>query len=455
MLGSIDLEASRTVDLLVNEINTIEPLEMFGEVVSMRGQTLNVRISSKNVTVGLRCKIITKNKQRVYGEVTAFDTRTATVMAFQPLLDIYPGAKVIFLPTHAYIYPDLSWVGRVINGLGEPIDGKSNLYRGKTGLNIHGTPPPAHQRGKITQRIDVGVRCINAFLTCCQGQRMGIFSGSGVGKSTLLSMLVRFTECDVCVIGLIGERGREVKEFIEDTLGEKGLQKSIMVVATGDEPPLMRREAAFMTLTIAEYFRNQGMSVLCVMDSVTRFAMAMREIGLSNGEPPTTKGYTPSVFSELPRLLERAGPGIEENGKRGDITAFFTVLVDGDDHNEPISDAVRGILDGHIVLDRSIAARGQFPSVNILQSVSRTVHHSQTPEEQIIAKQARKALNLYEDMIDMVRIGAYREGQDPEVDRALAINHSLVDFLSQEPLEYTNLENSFAQLNAILNPEES
>jgi flagellum-specific ATP synthase len=281
---------------------------------------------------------------------------------------------------------------------------------------------------------------------------MGIFAGSGVGKSMLMSMLARYTECDVCVIGLVGERGREVKEFIENALGEEGLKRSIMVVATSDEPALMRREAAYFAITLAEYFRDQGMSVLCMIDSVTRFAMAQREIGLSAGEPPTTKGYTPTVFAELPKLLERAGPGIEDpqTGKAGTITGIFTVLVDGDDHNEPIADAARGILDGHIVLERAIAERGHFPAINILRSVSRMVPACHSEEQNKLVRQARSILATYEDMADMIRLGAYRKGSSTEVDRAMDFYPKIMEFLAQDSNEETDLIESFQRLEQVL-----
>ena len=279
------------------------------------------------------------------------------------------GCRVALVETNPVIYPDPSWLGRVIDGLGRPIDGKGPLVKGSQPYAIRRAPPPAHQRQRVGGKLDLGVRALNQFLTCCQGQRMGIFAGSGIGKSTLLSMIARYTSADVSVIGLIGERGREVQEFIHDDLGPDGLARSVLVVSTSDESPLLRRQAAHLTLAVAEYFRDRDQRVLCLMDSVTRFAMAQREIGLSAGEPPASKGYTPTVFAELPKLLERAGPGTGA----GSITGLFTVLVEGDDHNEPISDAVRGILDGHIVLERTVAERGRYPAINVLRSISRTL----------------------------------------------------------------------------------
>jgi flagellum-specific ATP synthase len=296
---------------------------------------------------------------------------------------------------------------------------------------------------------------MNVFTTCCRGQRLGVFAGSGVGKSVLLSMLAKNADCGAVVVGLIGERGREVREFVEETLGEEGLRRAVVVVATSDEPALKRRQAAYMTMAIAEYLRDQDLEVLCMMDSVTRFAMAQREIGLAAGEPPTTKGYTPTCFTELPKLLERAGPGpVRPDGTAaGPITAIFTVLVDGDDHNEPIADAVRGILDGHIVMERAIAERGRFPAINVLKSISRTMPGCHQPHERAIVTEARRALSAYSNMEELIRIGAYRTGADPQVDRAILLNPALEAFLSQDKDEATSLDESFARLDEIVQSE--
>jgi ATPase FliI/YscN family len=298
-------------------------------------------------------------------------------------------------------------------------------------------------------KLDLGVRSINAFLTCCRGQRMGIFAGSGVGKSTLMSMMARNSDADVNVIGLIGERGREAREFIEDTLGEEGLRRSVVVVATSDQASLLRRRAAHMTLAVAEYFRDQGADVLLMVDSVTRFAMAEREIGLAVGEPPASKGYTPSVFAELPSLLERAGPGA---AGQGSITGLFTVLVEGDDHSEPVADAVRGILDGHIVLDRSIAERGRFPPINVLKSVSRAMPACNTAPENAVVRRARRLLSVYEEMADLIRLGAYRQGTNPEIDEAIRLHPHLEAFLAQGRQDSGSLDEVYHGLEAILAP---
>jgi flagellum-specific ATP synthase len=334
----------------------------------------------------------------------------------------------------------------VVNARGEPADGKGPLPPGPSPYPFRAVPPPAHARRRVGAPLDLGVRALNAFATCCCGQRMGIFSGSGVGKSVLLSMLARNTRSDVTVIGLVGERGREVQEFLQDDLGEEGLKRSVVVVSTSDEPALMRRQAAYLTLAIAEYFRDGGKDVLVLMDSVTRFAMAQREIGLSAGEPPTTKGYTPTVFVELPRLLERAGPGTGE----GTITGLFTVLVDGDDHNEPVADAVRGILDGHIVMERAIAERGRYPAINVLKSVSRTMPRSCDAQYLPVVLRAKRMLSIYADMEELIRLGAYRPGSNAEVDEAMCLIPALEAFLAQGKEEATNLSDGYRRLAQIL-----
>jgi flagellum-specific ATP synthase len=334
----------------------------------------------------------------------------------------------------------------VVNALGEPIDGKGPLLQGPSPYPFRSPPPLAHARRRVGAPLDLGVRALNTFMTCCRGQRLGIFSGSGVGKSVLLAMLARYVVADVAVIGLVGERGREVQEFLQDDLGEAGLARSVVVVSTSDEPALMRRQAAHVTLAIAEYFRDEGQDVLVLMDSVTRFAMAQREIGLSAGEPPTAKGYTPTVFTELPRLLERAGPGTEQ----GTITGIFTVLVDGDDHNEPIADAVRGILDGHIVMERQIAERGRYPAINVLKSVSRTMPRAADPAYLPAITRARQVMATYADMEELIRLGAYRAGTSAEVDEAIRLHQPLEAFLAQSKEEATSLAEGYRRLAEIV-----
>ena len=372
---------------LLKEIDEIATLTRFGRVARIEGLAVEVTGAQGAVSLGGQVRLTLSNHKKIPCEVVGFRDGRALVMPLGALDGIALGARADFDDRPPAIFPSQAWLGSVIDGFGQPIDGKGPLPAGPIAYPIKAAPPPATTRARVAGKLDLGVRALNAFATCCKGQRMGIFSGSGVGKSTLLAMLARNSDADAIVIGLSGERGRELKEFIEDDLGEEGLKRSIVVAATSDEAPLVRRQAAYVAMTVAEQLRDQGLHVLLLMDSVTRFAMAQREIGLSAGEPPASKGYTPTVFAELPRLLERAGPGV--NGSRGSITGLFTVLVEGDDHNEPISDAVRGILDGHIVLDRAIAERGRFPAINILKSVSRAMPGCNTETEQTLVSRAR------------------------------------------------------------------
>ncbi|MDO9460266.1 MAG: flagellar protein export ATPase FliI [Alphaproteobacteria bacterium] len=434
-----------SLQTLLRKIEQIQTYCFYGRVASVQGLLIEVS-GIHSVSVGSRGTIYARDSQEIICEVVGFRQERALCMAFGPLEGIGLGCKVVITAHDPSIRPASSWLGRVINAMGEPIDGKGPLGAGPNSYALRASPPPAHSRQIVGSKINLGVRAINSFVTCCRGQRMGIFAGSGVGKSVLLSMLAKNTDSDVSVIGLIGERGREVREFIEENLGEEGLKRSVIIVATSDEPALMRRQAAYMTLAVAEYFRDQALDVLCLMDSITRFAMAQREIGLSGGEPPTSKGYTPTVFSELPKLLERAGPGVS----KGSITGLFTVLVEGDDHNEPVADAVRAILDGHIVLERSIAERGRYPAINVLRSVSRTMPKCNLPEQTALISRARKLLAVYEDMAEMVRLGAYRAGADAEVDEAVRRFPLLDKFLEQRPDESTAFNDEFLYLAEIL-----
>ncbi len=437
---------------LLAAIDRIDPLTVSGRVAAVNGLLIETRGGLTRLSVGARAEIQRRADGPLACEVVGFRENCALLMPFGPVEGVAPGAEIRIAPEAASVRPTLAWRGRVIDAFGQPIDGKGALPQGPTPYLLRAPPPPAHARGRVGGRLDLGVRAMNIFTTCCRGQRLGVFSGSGVGKSVLLSMLAREASCDAVVVGLIGERGREVREFIEETLGEAGLKRAVVVVATSDEPALKRRQAAHLTLAIAEYLRDQDLQVLCLMDSVTRFAMAQREIGLAAGEPPTTKGYTPTVFTELPKLLERAGPGpIRPDGtEAGSITGLFTVLVDGDDTNEPISDAVRGILDGHIVMDRAIAERGRFPAINVLKSISRTMPACQTPEERLITADARQVLAAYANMEELIRIGAYRAGADASVDRAIRLNPALEAFLAQDKNEVESLESAFSRLADIL-----
>lgn len=431
---------------LVAAVERIPTYRYYGRVSAVQGMLLEIGGVDDLLAVGSRCFVGTRDRRRVPCEVVGFRQGRALLMAFGTVDGIGVGSRAEIADSDPVIYPHRSWLGRVVNALGEPLDGKGPLPMGPAPYAIKASPPAAHKRQRVRGKIDLGIRAINTFLTCCRGQRMGIFAGSGVGKSSVMSMMTRYTAADVVVIGLIGERGREVQEFIQDDLGPEGLARSVVVVATGDESPLMRRQAAYMTLAIAEYFRDLDRDVLCLMDSVTRFAMAQREIGLSAGEPPASKGYTPSVFAELPRLLERAGPGTGQ----GSVTGLFTVLVEGDDTNEPISDAVRGIVDGHIVLDRAIGERGRYPAINILRSVSRTMPGCNTPSENALVARARQLMAQYEDMAEMIRLGAYRRGSDALVDEAIHYQPEIENFLKQGKRERALLAQGYAGLAEIL-----
>ena len=418
----------------------------YGRVVGIQGHLVEVAGAQQSLSIGSRVNILSRQDKIIPCEVVGFKADRALLMPYSMLEGVGVGCQAYVEGETPVVHPSSGWLGRVVNAMGEPIDGKGPIKAGGEAYPVRAQPPAAHLRQRVGGKIDLGVRSLNTFVTCCKGQRMGIFAGSGVGKSILLSMFARYARSDVSVIGLIGERGREVQEFIEDDLGEEGLARSVVVVATSDETALMRRQAAYLTLTVSEYFRDKGNDVLCLMDSVTRFAMAQREIGLAGGEPPASKGYTPTVFSELPRLLERAGPGM---GK-GSITGLFTVLVEGDDHNEPISDAVRGILDGHIMLDRAIAERGRFPAINVLRSISRTMPGCNNKVQNDLLVTTRKYLSDYNDMEEMIRLGAYRPGANQEVDDAIHFHPALEEFLAQKKDERSTLEEGYAQLTEIL-----
>ena len=437
------------VDTLADDIAELPRYQHYGRVTAIQGMLVEVGGAERALTIGARCLVRSRTGRGVPCEVVGFRDQRALLLPFDSVEGVGLGCKAEVGAEAPSIRPSEAWLGRVVNALGLPVDGAGDLPLGRKSYRLRASPPPAHSRRPIGGKIDLGVRAINTFLTTCRGQRMGIFAGSGVGKSILLSMLARMTRSDVAVIGLVGERGREVQEFIRHNLGPDGLARTVVVVATSDESPLMRRQAAYTTLAVAEYFRDLGKDVLCVIDSITRFAMAQREIGLSAGEPPTTKGYPPSVFAELPKLAERAGPGPGE----GTITALFSVLVEGDDHNEPIADALRGTLDGHIVLDRAIAERGRFPAVNVLRSVSRMMPACNSDDENELVQTARRHLARYEDMAEMVRLGAYREGTDPEVDAAIALYPALEAFMAQKPFETGALDEGYADLARILSAE--
>ena len=432
---------------LITDISRVTETSRYGRVSGVQGLLIEVVGTQRSLKIGSRTRIESDGGVEVLCEVIGFQDGKVLLMPFTSVEGVGVGARVYLAEGDSMVHPSQGWLGRVINALGEPLDGKGPLPMGPCPYPLRANPPPAHSRQRVGEKLDLGIRALNSFVSCCRGQRMGIFSGSGVGKSVLMSMLARYTKADISVIGLVGERGRELQEFLQDDLGEEGLARSVVIVSTSDESALMRRQAAYLTMAASEYFRDQGKEVLCLMDSVTRFAMAQREIGLASGEPPASRGYTPTVFGELPKLLERAGPGV--TGK-GNITGLFSVLVEGDDHNEPITDAVRGILDGHIVMERAIADRGRYPAINVLRSISRTMPACNSPEENQIVKTAKMHISNYADMEEMIRLGAYRVGTNPEVDIAIQLHPALEAFLSQDKNEHTDLATCYAMLAEIL-----
>ncbi|MES1158415.1 MAG: flagellar protein export ATPase FliI [Terricaulis silvestris] len=427
---------------LVIDIEALDPQRYEGRVTGLSGSVIEASGPSEALALGARATF--SGSRPVRAEIVGFRGDRALMAPYDSIEAIRPGARVSFDGAAPMVRPSRAWLGRVIDSFGQPVDGLGPLPQGMAPRPVRAPPPPAHDRGRVGARLDTGVRALNIFAAICRGQRMGVFAGSGVGKSVLLSMLARGAGADVIVIGLVGERGREVKEFLEDTLGEEGRRRSVVVVATSDEPAARRRLAPHMASAIAEHFRDEGLDVLLLIDSVTRFAMAQREIGLSVGEPPTTKGYTPSVFAELPKLLERAGPGNE--GEQGSITGLFTVLVDGDDHNEPIADAVRGILDGHIVMERAIAERGRYPAINVLKSISRLMPMCHGAEENALIARAREALSLYGEMEELIRIGAYKAGADRAIDEAMRVRPAIEAVLAQGREERSDFKESFDML---------
>lgn len=443
---------TKRLEACKSRLRRLQVAHISGTVTNLLGLIVEVEGLTGIAAVGDRLALQARAGHLIPAEVIGFRDETVQAMAYGALEGMAFGAKAFWLtPAHAMIDVAQSWLGRVIDPLGEPLDQQGILFGGSVSRPTRIAPPEATTRARLGPPIDVGVRAMNCFATCRQGQRLGLFAGSGVGKSTLLSMLARGTACDVVVLALVGERGREVREFIENDLGAEGLARSVVVVATSDAPPLMRRQCAYTAMTVAEHFRDQGLSVLLLMDSVTRFCMALREIGLSMGEPPATRGYPPSVFAELPRLLERAGPGpMQPDGTAGYITGLFTVLVEGDDHNEPVADAVRGTLDGHIVMDRKIAEAGRYPAIDVLRSLSRAAASCLDATQTATVRRARSILSLHSDMADMVRLGAYRPGTDAVVDEALRLTPRIEGFLRQSPGDLSNLPDAFAGLTAAL-----
>lgn len=421
---------------LISEVSTINSFKSYGKVTRVVGLTIESK--GPQVSIGELCYIIVgKVRQRkVMAEVVGFRDETVLLMPFTTIHEISPGSLVEATKKPLQIKVGSGLIGLVVDGLGQPLSGKE-LPKGLSPFPTDNQPPNPLARPRIHEPLSIGVRAIDSLFSVGKGQRLGIFSGSGVGKSTLMAMIAKNSDADVNVIALIGERGREVRDFIERDLGEDGLSKTVVVVATSDQPALMRIKGAMTATAIAEYFRNQGLNVTLMMDSVTRFAMAQREIGLAIGEPPTTKGYTPSVFAYLPKLLERSG-----TNEHGSITAFYTVLVDGDDMNEPIADAVRGILDGHLVLDRKLANKGQFPAINPLTSISRVMNDIVDLDHRRAADRLRQLLATYIDSEDLISIGAYKRGTSKEIDDAIQAYPMIINFIKQATEEKVSFNES-------------
>jgi flagellum-specific ATP synthase len=417
----------------------VDPVRQNGRVTQVIG--LTIESEGPVASIGDVCHIYpARGAKPILAEVVGFRDNRVILMPLGDLHAISPGSEVVATGHPLTVKVGHELLGKVLDGLGQPLDG-STLPMRMSVYSTYNSPSNPLLRTRVKDPISVGVRAIDGLLTVGNGQRLGIFAGSGVGKSTLLGMIARNTSADVNVIALIGERGREVLDFIERDLGPEGLARSIVVVATSDQPALIRIKGALIATSIAEYFRDLGMNVMLMMDSVTRYAMAMREVGLAVGEPPATRGYPPSVFANLPKLLERAG-----TSQKGSITAFYTVLVDGDDMNEPIADTVRGILDGHIVLDRGLASRGHYPAIDVLPSISRVMNEIVSPEHIRAATRLKKLLAVYRNSEDLINIGAYQAGSNAEIDEAIRYYGTILDFLQQRVDEKVSFEEASEQL---------
>ena len=448
---------------LLAQLRRLEPYKLQGEVTACQGASLICSGLHHFLSIGDICTVERSSRHvsghanddtgdgRLLAEVMALTEQGAVLLPFEELNGVSLGAKVTLSREGSVVRPGPGWLGRVVDPLGRPLDQGPPLEDGIADYPLQARAIAAHLRRDLGERLDLGVRALNLFAPCRRGQRLGIFAGTGVGKTTLLSMLAQHSGADALVLGLIGERGRELHGFLNGGLGASARERSVVVVATSDMPAMQRRRAAQTTMAIAESLRDQGLSVLCLMDSVTRYAMALREIYLAAGEPPTSKGYPPSVFSELPRLLERAGPGAGD----GSITGLFTVLVEGDDLNDPIADAVRGILDGHVVLDRRIAEQGRFPAIDVAKSLSRTAPGCYAPEERPPVEEARRLLRVYEDAAELIQLGAYKPGTDPLTDRAIEMRPRLENLLKQDEGERSQIATDFAMLTDLLQPPDA
>jgi flagellum-specific ATP synthase len=431
-----------SVAAVLQRARTAARPQVTGSVVGAMGLTLTA--TGVQAAVGDLVEV-DPDGRRLLAEVVAVAAERLVCMPLGDLSGVHAGARVRPTGMPLQVPVGEALLGRVLDGLGRPVDGGPALGAGVSWVDLAGETPHALSRARVEQPLTFGVRALDTLVPCGKGQRLGIFAGSGVGKSTLLSQITRGTDADVRVIGLIGERGREVREFLEENLGPEGMARTVVVVATSDEPPLVRLRAAFVATRIAEAFRDQGRDVLLLMDSITRTAMAQREVGLSAGEPPATRGYPPSVFAMMPKLLEKAGTGVT-----GSITGLYTVLVEGDDHNEPIADTARSILDGHIVLTRKLATTGHFPAIDVLESISRVAGAVVAPERMAEAREVRRLMGALRDVKELVEIGAYQAGSDPTVDRARQLAPVIDAFLRQPVEELTPPEQSWSMLHQIV-----
>jgi flagellum-specific ATP synthase len=430
-------------------LRELDPIQVRGKVTNIVG--LVVEGHGPGSSMGGMCEIFSRTrKSSIMAEVVGFRDKRVLLMPLGDLSGIGPGSMIIARKSQPTVKVGNDMLGRVIDGMGEPLDGKGPLVLDHE-MPLYGNPYNPLKKRRINTALDIGIKSINGILTMGKGQRMAIMAGSGVGKSVLLGMMARHTKADVNVIALIGERGREVKEFLERDLGEEGLKRSVVVTAISDQPSLIRIRGAYLATTIAEYFRAQGLDVLLMMDSITRFAMSMREIGLAVGEPPTTKGYTPSCFAKMPKLLERVG----NTSSKGSITGLYTVLVEGDDLTEPVSDAVRSIVDGHIVLSRDLAARGHYPAVDILRSVSRVMSDIVDEKHLNAARTMQSMAAVYEEARDLINIGAYVAGNNPEIDKAIRHIEAINSFLKQDIDEKASIEQSVAQMSSVIEPKQA
>jgi len=422
----------------------VPELVVEGKLSRMVGLTLEA--VGCRAAIGSRCRIETKNGRLIEAEVVGFSDARVFMMPTAEVHGLEPDCRVIPLGKNSSAKVGFGLLGRVLDGAGNAIDDKGPLKTDAL-ISLNGVPINPLSRRPIREPLDVGVRAINSILSVGRGQRMGLFAGTGVGKSVLLGMMTKFTKADIVVVGLIGERGREVNEFVLKTLGEEGLKRAVVVVSPADCPPLMRVHAALLSTSIAEYFRDQGLDVLLLMDSLTRFAQAHREIALAIDEPPATKGYPPSVFAKLPHLVERAG-NADHGG--GSITAFYTVLAEGDDTNDPIADAARGVLDGHIILSRNLADSGHFPAIDIEGSISRVMPDVVDPGHMQMAKELRRLYSLYQQNRDLISVGAYQPGSDPRIDKAIEKNPAILEFLQQSMDDSVDINQSLQELALLL-----